>query len=112
PWILLDSLGILLGFPWIPSSDSGLFNGLRAIPRTKTLGPLRRRSSPRPSGPAALILPQALSRDLRGLSVPALPCQPCFHFPPRRRRQRKTECHGFRKPSGTKQESLAAAPWR
>src|SRR5208337_4395049 len=61
-----------LGFSWIPSSDSGLFNGLRAIPRKKFFVPGRA------SGPAALILPQALSAALRETSAPVFPCQPRF----------------------------------
>jgi hypothetical protein len=41
-WIGLDFLGKELGFPWIPSSESGFFNWLWAIPRKKFSIALRR----------------------------------------------------------------------
>ena len=68
-----------LGFTWIPSSDSGLFNGLRATKANKNSRPRRRRSSSAQEGPSQkspwrIISPKASSRSLRGPS-PVPPCR-------------------------------------
>jgi hypothetical protein len=103
----LDSLGIrldFLGFSWIPSSDSGLFNGLRAIPRKNNFDPSGPQRRPRRIKP-----PSGQPKSARSLW-----CQP-FHtslasLPPPRRFIKNNSCHGFRKASRTEQESLAPDP--
>ena len=62
-----------LGFPWIHSSDSGLFNGLRAIGEKKNFRPFASWLRP-----AASCRHRGLSRSLRGRSAPVPPCLPRF----------------------------------